>query len=93
MLYMAMSQKFLKLGRKQEFTDLPCNKQTDWYQKWSKKFLCSRVSPSNGEIEKEGENAISGTCQFCMQTKVCWVTVGVLDVKSLVEHNGEGWKS
>ena len=40
--------------------------------------------------EEEGENAMVGTCRFCMWTMFVGVTVGVLDVKSLVEHDGEG---
>ena len=34
---------------------------------------------------KDGENAMFGTSCYCR-----WQFVGVLDVKSLVEHNGEG---
>ena len=39
--------------------------------------------------EEEGENAIFGTCRFVCRQQFVGVTVGVLDVKSLIEHDGK----
>ena len=50
--------------------------------------MCSRVNPSNGKRRKRiGENtALPGSA--CKQQFV-GVTIGVVDVKSLIEHDGE----
>ena len=42
------------------------------------------------EEEEEEENAIFGTSGSICRWQFVDVLVGVLDVKSLVEHNGEG---
>ena len=43
--------------------------------------------------EEERQNAIFGTCRFRCRRQLVGVAVGLLDVKSLVEHNGDGYRS
>ena len=40
-----------------------------------------------------GENAIFGTSDSVCRRQIVGLTVGVLDVKLLIQHDGEGWKS
>ena len=43
--------------------------------------------------KEEGENAILALASSVCRRWFVGVTVGVLDVKSLVQHDGEGYKS
>ena len=53
--------------------------------------MCCQVSLSEGERRrKEGENTIFGTSSSVCRQRYVGVMVDVLDVKSLVEHDGEG---
>ena len=48
------------------------------------KLVCPKAK------EEEGENAIIGSSGSVCRRWFVGLTVGVLDVKSLIEHDGEG---
>ena len=62
----------------------------DWCKRWSKKSMWQRVYPCKGERKKTKMWFLATPGSACKQQFVV-VMVGVLDVKSLVEHNGEQW--
>ena len=50
--------------------------------------MCCQVSPSEGERRRRRK--FFGTSSIVCRRQFVGVTVGVLDVKSPIEHDGEG---